>query len=291
MSTAVNGEADASTGLLDSDAFLKPFVDILEDSSSRRNLSTVRSLVLKILAHPQIFTGFDEFKSRCQIEDGSIRNTLDLFSFGTLKDYYANQSDNKDYYLPLNDTALVKLSQLTVVTCIQEACLQGETSISYDALAESLGSMQDESIRDTEDVLIKCVYSNILKGELCQKTKSFGWTGERLPVVLSRDVAPSSLSGLLEALEGLGQRLEESQTSVSHAQEQVTENLQTTAEYWTNSLQNQKKFMDEKGSSRLLTRQVPGSSSASLNPRRSSKRSRGGMAGSSFPADASGYRM
>jgi len=296
MSTA-NGEADASTGLLNSNTALQPFLDILSDSSSSSNLSTVRSLALKILAHPQIFCGFDEFKSRCRLEDAAARlmNTLNLFSFGTLKDYYA-QSNDKDYYLPLNEPALAKLGQLTILTCIQEACMQGETSISYDALAEALGSsaMQDEDIRDTEDVLIRCVYSNVLKGKLCQKTKSFGWTGETLPVVLSRDVAPSSLSGLLSALEGLGQRLQESQTSVAEAQEQVTDNLSKTAEYWTTSLQEQKKYLDDKGTGMRFggARQMPGSSSsasASIDLRRSSKRSRGGRAGS-FLADTSGYR-
>ncbi len=298
MSVA-NGEADASAGLLDSKTALQPFLEIMSDSSSSSNLSTVRSLALKILSHPQIFCGFDEFKSRCRLEDASsLMNTLDLFSFGTLKDYYTQSNDNKDYYLPLNEPALAKLSQLTVLTCIQEACMQGETSISYDSLAEALGStaMQDEPIRDTEDVLIRCVYSNVLRGKLCQKTKSFGWTGETLPVVLSRDVASTSLPGLLSALEGLGQRLLESQASVADAQEQVTDNLSKTAEYWTSSLQDQKKYVDDKGSGMRFggDRQIPGSSSsgsasASIDLRRSSKRSRGGMAGS-FLADTSGYR-
>lgn len=346
MSTVANGETENATELLDSDAFMRQFLDILKDSSSSSmNLSTVRSLALKIFAHPQIFCGFDEFKSRClplllpQGENSShsgspsssLFNTLDLFSFGTLKEYTnKNHSQtDEDYYLPLNEPALAKLSQLSVLTCIQQACFNGETFISYDALVEALGStssaaaMQEDgasssptsmmaNTRDIEDVLIRCLYANVLKGKLCQKTRSFGWRGERLPVVLSRDVSPEQISDLLSALEGLGRRLEESGKDVAEAQEQVTQGLEETAQYWI-SVQSQKKTsLDEthnrgtgsggasigggQSSSRFYGggRQDPGAprsgSQGINNPRRSSKRSRGGMAGN-FLSDAAGFRM
>jgi len=355
MSAIANGETENAAELLDSDAFMRQFLDILKDSSSSSmNLSTVRSLALKIFAHPQIFCGFDEFKSRClplllpQGENSShsgspsssLFNTLDLFSFGTLKDYtnHPQQTDDDEYYLPLNEPALAKLSQLSVLTCIQQACFNGETSISYDALVEALGSstssavaMQEDgassspttsmmaNTRDIEDVLIRCLYANVLKGKLCQKTRSFAWRGERLPVVLSRDVSPDQISDLLSALEGLGQRLEESGKDVAEAQEQVTQGLDETAQYWM-SVQSQKKIsLDEthtkgtgggsssgggQSSSRFYGggRQdsgafpgqghTTGSSGAQgiNNPRRSSKRSRGGMAGN-FLSDAAGFRM
>ena len=292
MSAAYNGEAETTTGLLDSSASLKPFLDILGSSNSAKvNFSTVRSMALKIFAHPQIFTGFDEFKSRCAsllTEDSasaSLFRTLDLFSFGTLKDY--NDQAGKDYYLPLNEPALAKLGQLTVLTCIQEACFRGETSVSYDVLAEALGSasavaMQEDgaasaSVRETEAVLIRCVYSNVLRGKLCQKTKSFGWKGEQLPIVLSRDVASESVAGLLSALQGLGQRLEQSQQDVGNAQGEVTNSLQSTADHW-NALEAQKKIPMDDGkvsASSLLGRGSVGNTlGGSLNPRRSSKRSR-----------------
>ena len=268
----------------------------------------------------------------------SLFNTLDLFSFGTSKVYAKYQQMDKEYYLPLNEPALAKLSQLSVLTCIQQACFNGETSISYDSLAETLGSsslpaMQEDgsssssttlmaNIRDIEAVLIRCLYVNVLKGKLCQKTRSFSWRGERLPVVLARDVSPGHILDLLSALEGLGQRLEESGKDVAKAQEQVTQGLEKTAEYWI-SVQSQKKIslveIHTKGtgsggassgggqsSSRFFGggRQgpgtilgqgstgsgAPGSGSQGINSRRSSKRSRGGMAGN-FPTDAAGFRM
>lgn len=301
-----NGEDETATGLLNSDIFLMPFLHILDESSSSMNISTVRSLAMKIFAHPQIFCGFDEFKSRVQLLLGeqqqqqdvsttSLFQTLDLFSFGTLKDYN-NNTDSKDYYLPLNEPALAKLGQLTVLTCIQESCFNGKTSISYDSLAELLGSasssaaMQEDgataNIRETEDVLVRCIYSNVLKGKLCQKTRSFDWKGESLPVVLSRDVAPESVSGLLSALTGLGQRLEESEQTLGSAQHEVTRGLETTAKHWA-GLQSQKDIHLEGLHSKAicsggnsgpspLYRQggFSGQTSGGINPRRSSKRSR-----------------
>ena len=349
MSSA-KSETENTTALLDSDAVMKTFLDILEDSSSSRmNLSTVRSLALKAFAHPEIFCGFDEFKNRCLpllLPEGendfppdspgrSLLNTLDLFSFKTLKDYTNQQQINKEYYIQLNEPALAKLNQLTVLTCIEKACFEGETSISYDLLGESLGLtsvavMQEDGAssstsmtnsREVEDVLIQCLYANVLKGKLCQKTRSFGWRGEHLPVVLSRDVPTERISDLLSALVGLEQRLEESGDDAAKVQAQVTQGLEETANFWI-SVQNEKKnSLDEihaKGSNtsgspsgvgsslRLFGGGIqdsgsfsgqgssvgvaPGSSSQVINPRRSSKRSRGGMAGS-FLTDTAGSRM
>ena len=349
--SAANGETEIGTGLIDSDASMKPFLDILADSSSSNmNLSTVRSLALKVFAHPQIFCGFDDFKSRCSpllLSQGekssttsspsrSLFNTLDLFSFGTLQDYTANQQTDKEYYLPLNEPAMVKLNQLTVLTCIQKACSDGGMSISYDTLAEALGStssaaMQEDgasstsstgiaNTRDIEAILIRCVYAGVLKGKLCQKTRSFSWRGERLPISLSRDVLPEHIPDLLSALEGLGQRLEESGNDVAVAQEHVTQGLEETAQFWK-SVQSREKESLEKmhakgggapGGGGLLGSRFfsggrqgagtslsqgntgstsPGSGSQGINSRRSSKRSRGGMLGN-FPMDqGGGYRM
>eukprot|EP00536_Pseudo-nitzschia_multiseries_P014084 jgi/Psemu1/245876/estExt_Genewise1.C_6540020 len=312
---------------------MRPFLDILkEGSSSSMNLSTVRSLALKTFAHPQIFSGFDEFKNHCSPliipqtqndplsgADGphtSLFNTLDLFSFGTLKDYNARQHTESEYYLPLNEQALAKLGQLTVLSSIQEACINGNTSISYDSISQALGLTGND--RAVEDVLIRCLYANVLKGRLCQKTRSFGWQGESLPVVSSRDVPPAQISNLLSALRGLEKRLEESRIGLASAQEEVTQGLEGTVQYWK-SIHNEKSahlketlFKDGSskgamgggegpGSRRMDIRRqgtagvvfpggAVGSDAAQNNSlRRSSKRSRGGMA-TKLVTDAAGYR-
>ena len=337
-----NPETDATAGLLDSTSVMRSYLDLIE---TNMNLSTVRSLALKTIAHPQIFCGFDEFKTCCsqllltqqgqpQTASNSLFNTLDLFSFGTLNDYQkqgeSTGQPEAEHYLPLNEPALNKLRQLTVLTCIQKACFDGKTRISYDVVAEALGlttdTMQDEgisfdatttattttattAIRDVEDVIVQCLYANVLKGKLCQKTRTFGWQGECLPVVSSRDIPPTLIPSLLSELQGLGRRLEESGIEVTQAQEQVTQGLQDTAQYWKN-VRNQKKTTTKDGSNNsggggggggdgAVARSIFGgnsegtqgnfwheSSGAGGSGRsRSTKRSRGGMSGN-FLMDA-----
>jgi hypothetical protein len=225
------------------------------------NVSTVRSLVLKILAHPEIFCGFDQFKSsQCALQgDATIGNTLDLFSYGTLRDFTQKQQLQQatEFYLPLNESAISKLGQLTVLSSIQDACFHGKTRISYISLAESLGwiaagqppPQEDNWIRNVEDVLIRCVYAKALKGKLCQKSRSFGWENEGLPVVCSRDVPPQRIPQLLAALKGLGRRLELSEKEVSQAQDHVMEGL-TDAANCMNLIQQKQTSAQSESSSR-----------------------------------------
>ncbi|KAL3909345.1 MAG: hypothetical protein SGARI_002645 [Bacillariaceae sp.] len=234
-------ESSINNGLLDTGAAIQPFLDILKDDQSL-NVSTLRSLVAKVLAHPKIFCGFDQFKGACLSSNllgggtigTTIANTLDLFSYGGLKEYTLKQQEqgSSEYYLPLNEAALSKLGQLTVLTSIQDACFHGAVRISYSALAESLGwitpnqaQANDDWIRNIEDLLIKCLYAQVLKGKLCQKTRSFGWETESLPMVSTRDVPPQQLADLLAALKGLEGRLETSEKDASQAQSQVAQNL------------------------------------------------------------------
>jgi len=328
-----NSETDATSGLLDSSTVMRSYLDILKDgSSTNMNISTVRSLALKTIVHPQIFCGFDEFKICCSqlilsqeqttatYANKSLFNTLDLFSFGTLKDYLKQGESavqTNEYYLPLNEPALAKLRQLAVLTCVQKACFDGKTRILYDDVAEALGlttdTMQDgnsssdaattASIRDVEDVLIQCLYANVLKGKLCQKTSSFGWQGENLPVVSSRDIPSTRIPNLLSELQGLDQRLEESGIEVTQTQEQVTKGLEDAAHYWKTVRKQKNTAQDESfskvsgGGGTSITRGFFGEHSGENrhesssggpginNPRKSSKRSRGGMSGK-FHIDA-----
>lgn len=246
--------------------FLRPFLDILQQDVNNQKISmaTARPIVLKVLAHPEIFCGFDQVKSLCVpflADTGgaassslSVSNTLDLFSFGCLKDYTSMVATNSDYYLALNDPALTKLGQLTVMTCIQDACDRGEMNISYTALAESLGcgdrsgdddadatiggcangNPRDEAtwIRNVEDVLIRCVYADVLRGKLCQKSRNFSWEGQPLPVVCPRDVAPKQIPQLLASLRGLTERLEASGTQLLEAEGKVLEGLKEDDRFW-----------------------------------------------------------
>jgi hypothetical protein len=303
-------DADSTTnGLLDTDAAIRPFLDILMEDGSL-NVSTVRSLVLKILAHPEILCGFDQFKSAAQSalqRDAAINNTLDLFSYGTLKDFTQKQHQQHatEFYLPLNEFAITKLGQLTVLTSIQNACFHGETRISYATLAESLGwslagqlpQQHDSWIRNLEDVLIRCVYAKALKGKLCQKSRSFVWEHESLPIVCSRDVPAHHIPQLLAAVKGLGRRLETSENELSQAQDQVIEGLTEAANRMIHIQRKQRAAKSESSSHKSRLGGIGGTSSfqpfnfggdgspnnnnnaratAGRSARSSNKRSRGG---------------
>jgi hypothetical protein len=331
------------TGLVDSDAAIQPYLDVVKKDGQSMNLSTLRSLILKILADPETFCGFDDFKSHCgcfatpnggaDVMAGTtsassnnslcMANTLDLFSYGTLKDYTKRQSESmmdtngSSYYLPLTDPSLMKLAQLTVMMCIQKACWNGETRISYSVLADALGYVTDDSeidmsgggstttsrdslIRKVEDVLIRCIYSRTLKGKLCQKTRGFGWETESLPVVASRDVNPTTqIPLLLATLQNLGQRLDASSAELAQAGQQVTEGLADADRHWKavqDSHKHAKAEIKNRGggmSSRLGTggpggaQRYDSSGSARSTAVRSSKRSRPGVAFT----NESGFRM
>ena len=304
-----------NNGLLDTAAAMKPFLDILGEDGGSLNIVTLRSMVLKVLVHPEIFCGFDEFKSHCSTvfqgdtsaAASSLSNTLDLFSYGTLKDYNQKQQEAADFYLPLNDQAQTKLAQLTILSRIQEACIHGMTRITYASLAESLGwinneqAQEDETwIRKTEDVLIRCLYAGALKGKLCQKTRSVVWETESVPICISRDVPPSQIGDLLAALKGLERRIEASEKEVGQAEGQVMGGLQSAAQYWK-AVQEKKKAAQSdamyKGAGQGGSSQRgvfggvaaqwldSGGAGARSTSSRSNKRSRGGLGGN-FVADA-----
>jgi hypothetical protein len=294
-----------ANGLLHAEAAMQPFLDLLKEDVSL-NISTVRSLVVKVLSHPEIFCGFDQFKAAARSAlqgDATISNTLDLFSFGTLNDFLQKQQQAPDFYLPLNESAQAKLSQLTVLTSIQDACFHGKLRISYSSLAEALGWINpgqtppdDSWIRNVEDVLIRCVYASALKGKLCQKSRSFGWEHETLPVVCARDVSPNSLPQLLAAIQGLGERLESSEKEVVQAQGYVTQGL-TEASSFKNSIKTKEtealaessSGKGRQGLGHALGFNFGGGSGgpAGRSARASNKRSRGG---GSF-ANESAFRM
>lgn len=233
---------------------LRSYLDVLQHDAAAGKLTTTSAspIIVKILSHRNIFCGFDQVKAViCDGRSngsGSLENspefskicaTLDLFSFGTLRDYHSAQPDN-DKFLTLNDHARTKLAQLTVMTSVQNASGRGLMSITYKALAEALGWDDDgddpasvaTTSRRVVDCLVKCLYADVLRGKLCQRTKTFSWEGQALPVVCPRDVPPSQISTMLETLKGLEQRLAVSIDELRQNEGVVLKNLEQDAKYW-----------------------------------------------------------
>jgi hypothetical protein len=166
------------------------------------NISMIRTLVLKALTSPDIFAGFDEIKTAVQPALASaapdILRTLDLFSYGTYKDVSAGG------FLSLTDAQLQKLRMLTVVTLVERACCEQQNGIvPYSTVAQELSLAADtlESNRQVEEIIIACIYAGIVRGKLCQKTRSLVVSSQNGPPCAPRDV--QQVSSMLKSLKEL----------------------------------------------------------------------------------------
>jgi COP9 signalosome complex subunit 7 len=264
--------------LLDTDAAIQPYLDVLKGVN---DAGIVRAMILKALSDPQVFCGFDQIQVACGNHlDDRATVTLELFSFGTFGDYMSDTSK----FLPLNDTQIFKLRQLTILSCVQQA-LKVSSSISYSVLEQALQC-------PLEPILIPCLYARILNGKLCQKTKRFLWT--IVPPCISRDVPMANLDTMLATLTGLQQRLQTSQGGLQTAHSFVSDKLEQSNSYWQSVKErNQKAQSQAKGnrsawssadSAGASPQPVPpqgvGAASRRSSASRQSKRSRGGLGGS-----------
>ena len=270
--------------LLDTDSALAPFLEIVETSSS----STLRAVILKVLSHPEIFCGYDQLKAivASKVDDSQLMETLDLFSYGVYLDYI----QNPDHFLPLNESQVSKLRQLTVISNTQDACKRGISIVSYGQLANSLG-IEAENRRGVEEVIISCIYSRILNGKLCQKSQQLHLT---VPPCCSRDVRLTQIPDLLGSLRSLCQRLDSSNQDLERDNEYVQSSLEQTDAYWKSIQEQAKRAQNHAKNSggggnssgtirSSLTAGWPGDPTAGAgrsSASRQSKRSRGGMGGS-----------
>lgn len=169
----------------------------------------MHSLLQRLLSHPRILNGFIDIlqlpsvQSALENMDEAKRNslvaTVKLFAFGTIREYY--ELKEKDLVLTLTDAQLDKLRMLSVVSVARRGQIKSSEktdvdmnlpssdhaavdkndsslSIPYAHLASELRitpgtPFNDNHMRQLEDVLIQCVYSNIIAGKLDQATKAF----------------------------------------------------------------------------------------------------------------------
>ena len=256
-----------TAGLLDTDEVLKPLLEASKEAGES-NIATVRAVVMKAFSHPSIFCGFDQIKVAIHpaLTSGggdpstgeSLARTLDLFSYGRYSDYV----NNKSSYLNLTETQITKLRQLSVLSAVQDACSRGENEISYNKLAHELGfvsttngeqqrqvlqNQQDEEtsrlLRQVEQVLISCIYSQVLDGRLCQKEKKLLISSHRGPPCRARDVPLDNLSSMIDKLRGLHERLESSYDELDKAHSSVQTSVNKNTSYW-NSVEDRKKKVE-----------------------------------------------
>lgn len=116
-------------------------------------------------------------------------NTLNLFAYGTYKEYL----ENKNKLLELTSVQKKKLQHLTIVTLAEKS-----KCIPYSVLLEELDI---KNVRDLEDLIIEAVYADIIHGKLDQKNSQLevDYAG------LGRDVRPGETGAVMATLSAWGQ--------------------------------------------------------------------------------------
>ncbi|XP_046737352.1 COP9 signalosome complex subunit 7b isoform X2 [Diprion similis] len=127
-----------------------------------------------------------------ELENGPFAeywNTLNLFAYGTYKQYL----ENKDKLFDLTPVQKKKLQHLTIVTLATKS-----KCIPYSVLLEELDV---KNVRDLEDLIIEAVYADIIHGKLDQKNSQLevDYAG------LGRDVRPGDTGAVAETLAAWGE--------------------------------------------------------------------------------------
>jgi len=88
---------------------------------------------------------------------------LQIFAHGTYPDYLKSQQMNNNSLPALNEIMLKKLRQLTIISLSAEF-----KSLSYSKIIPSTGL---STFREVEDLIISCVYDNLLHARIDQKNQ------------------------------------------------------------------------------------------------------------------------
>lgn len=145
-------------------------------------------LIKQVLEAPgvHVFGELLEMPNIKELETGpyaSHLKTLNLFAYGTYKDYLENKSD----YLELTPAQCKKLQHLTIATlATQEKC------IPYSVLLQELDI---KNVRDLEDLVIEAIYADVIHGKLDQECKRV-----EVDVALGRDARLEDATGIADVL-------------------------------------------------------------------------------------------
>ncbi|RDA82869.1 hypothetical protein CP532_4226 [Ophiocordyceps camponoti-leonardi (nom. inval.)] len=166
---------------------LEPFLALSKAATSPR---AAADLIVQATSAPNTFV-FAELLQTPQVQALAQSNAyrshlklLNIFSYGTYKDYLALASE-----LPsLNDAQILKLRQLSLLTLARD-----RENLSYDRLQQALNV---SSARQLEDLVIKAVYQDLLSATLDPARQTVRVTS----VAPLRDLRPGSIPDLISAL-------------------------------------------------------------------------------------------
>ncbi|XP_043486789.1 COP9 signalosome complex subunit 7 [Polistes fuscatus] len=169
---------------------LEQFVLLAKTAKGAAALELIRQAVETPGVH--VFGELLDMPNIKELENGpyvQYWNTLNLFAYGTYKQYL----ENKDKVLELTPTQKKKLQHLTIVTLATKS-----KCIPYSILLEELDI---KNVRDLEDLIIEAIYADIIHGKLDQKNSQLevDYAG------LGRDVRPGDTGVVAETLSAWGQ--------------------------------------------------------------------------------------
>ena len=195
--------------------------------------SSLRPLINQVLSQPKIYAGFADLLHMPHIStllstntsDVAFLHTLELFAYGVYDDYLSKQSQESGYYLSLTDVQLLKLKQLTIVTIISSSAHTTKPYIPYQTLYDKL---HITSIRELEDLLMECIYSNIIVGKCDQRTMCFISTGS----TISRDIKLEYVNGYINKLKVWKNNTKSLLDILEHTCNNASHNRMIEDEFW-----------------------------------------------------------
>jgi len=184
----------------------------------------VAAIILQALQNPNtfVFAELLEVPSVQQLSSGENQQsfaTLELFAYGT----FASYRENTSKYIELSPVLVKKLKQLSVVSI---AAVQ--KSIPYSVLLHELAL---ENVRELEDLIIDCMYANIIKGKLDQNEQRF-----QVDWAMGRDIRPGQIEDMIRTLTAWSDK---SETLMKAIQDKVN-----TANFLHDQHQKQQKEFD-----------------------------------------------
>jgi len=165
-------------------ANLKQYVILSKASKGKACVAVIE----QALNHPSIFV-FGELldmpnvQQLQQTEFKPYYDLLHIFTYGSYIDYQKNQNE-----LPqMTPQMITKLRQLTIVFLSSLSKV-----IPYSILLKHLDI---QNVRELEDLIIDCIYQNIIKGKLDQKGKHL-----EIEFSIGRDIPPTQIDAMINLL-------------------------------------------------------------------------------------------
>lgn len=146
-------------------------------------------LIKQVLETPGVYV-FGELLDMPNVQElatggnSTCSNTLNLFAYGTYRQYVANKSN----FMELTAGQKKKLQHLTIVTlATRSKCLP------YTTLLDEL---EIKNVRDLEDLIIEAIYADIIHGKLDQKNNQL-----EVDYAIGRDIKSEDITVIVSCLQ------------------------------------------------------------------------------------------